>query len=65
MKLLIKTEQDHARPTESVQEKMKKAWGWISAGGNGGAVIPSYPGWRGNLQGAHIMSNGGDHEVSL
>jgi hypothetical protein len=64
MRLLIKTEQDHARPTESVQEKMRKAWGWVSAGGKGEAVI-SYPGWRGNIASTHIMSKGGDHEMSL
>jgi hypothetical protein len=27
--LLVRTEEDHARPTAAVQEEMMKAWGWI------------------------------------
>jgi hypothetical protein len=26
--VLVKTEQDHARPTAAIQQQMKEAWGW-------------------------------------
>lgn len=30
--VLVKTEQDHARPTALVQEQMKRSWGWMVDG---------------------------------
>ncbi|KAK1829133.1 hypothetical protein QBC39DRAFT_139994 [Podospora conica] len=64
MRLLIKTEEDHARPTESVQIEMRRVWGWVSDGSHGETVPPtSHPGWQGNSQSTHIM--GVTHEMSL
>lgn len=28
LKVLMKTEREHARPTALVQEQMKRSWGW-------------------------------------
>lgn len=27
--VLVRTERDHARPTATVQDQMKRSWGWI------------------------------------